>query len=916
MLNDLFLILFRIKDIKNKIFKEIKEINKQCKFKRYNFYDFPISSIIKTKNETMFNQRLDLFKGYMDANNFERDKSYEYYIDFNGENYIQLLFWTNLSLTTFKKYFKIFKNEILSIKFNSFFIEKNSNLLFKNANIEILLFLKEKFTKNKNHELDPTNQHYAFNDFKQFKIYCELFLLGRKQECTQREFQMFLKLFNGLIISKFMVWLEKIEKRRKDSLKVNYFFSSPLFIDFKNSTINVGSVDFNLNVIINTKVSSLTSVELVIDYFIDLLVNRTNKEIMITLPTINKSILEEINKKPTLFKMLLDKILETSDLVLMKSLLKLFSTDEPTTTTTTTTKTTTITITKKNEKSNNNKLMVEIYGMKILESMIYKLFSNVDVFKLFSVNNMFELFLIIFQTNCLVKYESKFDGSHSPLIINCPKITSFLIENFKNIYNHENHITKTCRLHFTDSTLTKDNESFFLKTKAILILDEFKPSLTNEILIKFFRNGWTIRVDAMFKDLFGGDVMMIKTYIENSGTIITSSLIIYSFKKSFYNVTDYLLTKSLPMLEIFEKITILNFLKYQDDISIFEQSTIFIKKILNSFTVSKFFNFTQSDNPEIKKTLIFSLSQALPFNPIQRKVFLSTLLENCNDDHIFYINQPEMIEFHKEIIIDEFNSQLFISEDNVAYRENKKSEYLYKYIKSRCQYLDLQFQGVLKTDLQQLIDAQQLDNIKLFSNFDLLVILEIAQREHYFSIIESIIKILELRIFSRGKNNKFELKKRIIYNCFKLKSYRIPYNKAITISKKVNNIKSLLFLIEIGFLKSQMITINNYKNNNRISNNKTIHEKRSKRIINDTFSFDLFYIIYKSIHTLNWNLLNVIALNNRTPYIHPKLFIDQNDDDYLINVEKIINKEELKFGTKTRELLKPFVKSLNRRSNY
>lgn len=920
MSNDLFLSLFRNELINNKIFKEIKEINKQNKFTTYNFYDFPITSIIKTKNEIMLNQRLDLFIKYMDSNDIENDKSFNYYIDFNGDNYIQLLNWTNLSINTFRKYYQLFKNEILSIKFNSFFFEKNRNLIFKNSNIEILSFLKQQFIENKNYELNPTDENYAFGKYDTFIVYCEIFLLDRKTPCTSIEFQTFLKLFNGLKISKiqFTMWLEKIENKIPNkSLNLDYFFSSPLFFNSNKSIINIEEIQ-----LLPPSLSSpsspppLDSIELVIDFFINS-INRINKEI-ISLPIINKQVLEEIKNKPTLFFNLINKILESNDLILMKLFLNLFNINE----------------TSKVE-SNRPNLIIEIYGIKILDSTFIKLFSQVNCFLLFSVINMFELFLMVVKIKSnkfLNNLNNGAGGGGENLVsfkINCPKIARFLIENFKNNSIKNNNITKSCPLQFTDSTLAiKENEIFFIESKSILLLDSFKETLSNEILIKFFRNRWIVKPNLMTIDFFGGDLEMVKTYLENcEKRIIYSELIINSFKKRFYNVTDYLLTQALvPTLENpVNRFTILKFLKSQgndhnDDDKVIEQSSNLIKKILNSFRIDDFISEPKiNDNfdfPETKYQFIYDLVKALPNNPTQRNVFLTNLVGGINDE----TGSSSNFQYYIELIMNEFNSLIY--NNLIDYKSFDKYKYLYGYVKSRFQILNLQFTGIFKLDLQQLIDTGNLDNIKLFSNYDILIILKISLKEHFFSIIGSIIKILEKRIFSFGKNNKFQLKKRIIYDCFKLKSYSIPSNKSIFISEKNNNIKSLLFLIEIGFLKSSCYTTsiiyNRNRNNNDSNNGKlSIFEKQSKRVIGDTFSLDLYYIIYKSIHTLNLKLLEIIILKNQSQYlnIHSKLFTDQNDNYYLKNVDKIINNELIRFDKKTIELMKPLLKILKNKIN-
>ncbi|KAM9996194.1 hypothetical protein ACTFIY_002385 [Dictyostelium cf. discoideum] len=912
MSNDLFLSLFRNELINNKIFKEIKEINKQNKFTSYNFYDFPITSIIKTKNEIMFNQRLDLFIKYMDSDDIENDKSFNYYIDFNGDNYIQLLNWTNLSINTFKKYYQIFKNEILSIKFNSFFFERNRNLIFKNSNIEILSFLKQQFIENKNYELNPTDKNYAFASYDTFIVYCEIFLLDRKTPCTSIEFQTFLKLFNGLKISKiqFTMWLKKIENKIPNkSLNLDYFFSSPLFFNSNKSIINIEEIQQLPSSSSSSLPSSLDSIELVLGFFINS-INRINKEI-ISLPIINKQVLEEIKNKPTLFFNLINQVLESNDLILMKSFLNFFNINK--------------TIV---EESNKPNLIIEIYGIKILDSTFIKLFSQVDCFLLFSVINMFELFLLVVKTKSN-KFLNNLNGEDSVSFkINCPKIARFLIGNFKNNSIKNNYITKNCPLQFTDSTLEiKENEIFFIESKSILLLDSFKSTLSNEMLIKFFRNKWIVKPNVMTIDFFGGDLEMVKTYLENCDKrIIYSELIINSFKKRFYNVTDYLLTKALLPTTLgnpFNRFTILNFLKsqgndhYDDgDDKVIEQSSNLIKKILNSFTVDDFISEpTINDNFDIPHTeyhFISDLVRALPNNPTQRNVFLTNLVGGINDE------TKSNIQYYIELIMNEFNSQIY--NDLSGYKNYNKFKYLYEYVKSRFQILNLQFTGIFKLDLQKLIDTGNLGNTKLFSNYDILIILEISLKEHFFLIIGSIIKILEKRIFSFGKNNKFQLKKRIIYDCFKLRSYKIPSNKSIIINKKNNNIKSLLFLIEIGFLKSSCyITSIIYNRNNNKNNNGTlsIFEKQSKRVIGDTFSLDLYYIIYKSIHTLNLKLLEIIILKNQSQYlnIHSKLFTDQNDNYYLRNVDKIINNESIRFDKKTIELMKPLLKILKNKIN-
>ncbi|KAM9990289.1 hypothetical protein ACTFIY_006344 [Dictyostelium cf. discoideum] len=109
--------IFKNKYLKNIIFSNIREYNKEQRYIRYNYYDFPFELILKTKNQQLLIEKLNDYKFYFieNQNNINVMDTFKYFINFNESCLEQLYIWNELPFELFEMVFKIFGNEIYEI---------------------------------------------------------------------------------------------------------------------------------------------------------------------------------------------------------------------------------------------------------------------------------------------------------------------------------------------------------------------------------------------------------------------------------------------------------------------------------------------------------------------------------------------------------------------------------------------------------------------------------------------------------------------------------------------------------------------------------------------------------------------------------------------------------------------------------
>ncbi|KAM9953776.1 hypothetical protein ACTFIR_008868 [Dictyostelium discoideum] len=131
----LFSQVFKNIYIKKEIYSYISEINKKQRLIRYNYYDFPLELILKTKNQQLLIEKLNNYNKYFNKNKNKNNKNNKnnkknnnnnqyseisilnskHFLTFN-EQCLKLLYkWGELSLELFELIFQIFKKEIEEI---------------------------------------------------------------------------------------------------------------------------------------------------------------------------------------------------------------------------------------------------------------------------------------------------------------------------------------------------------------------------------------------------------------------------------------------------------------------------------------------------------------------------------------------------------------------------------------------------------------------------------------------------------------------------------------------------------------------------------------------------------------------------------------------------------------------------------
>ncbi|KAK5582115.1 hypothetical protein RB653_003698 [Dictyostelium firmibasis] len=162
----LFNRVFKNKYLKNKIYTFIKENNKEQRYIRYNYYDFPFELVFKTKNQHLLIEKLNHYKFHFIENSNNNNShnnnnnnnnhhnnidKFKFFLIFNKRCLEQLYIWKELPLELFELVFNMFKNEIREIKKNyeihhihptiKIQSKKTNFFSIENCNLERLKFL-------------------------------------------------------------------------------------------------------------------------------------------------------------------------------------------------------------------------------------------------------------------------------------------------------------------------------------------------------------------------------------------------------------------------------------------------------------------------------------------------------------------------------------------------------------------------------------------------------------------------------------------------------------------------------------------------------------------------------------------------------------------------------------------------------
>ncbi|KAM9994191.1 hypothetical protein ACTFIZ_005500 [Dictyostelium cf. discoideum] len=103
-MGDLFFKVYRNSFLRKKIFQYLKISNQY--YLTYNYYEFPLSLIIKTKNEVLLIEKLNYL-----LENSQKD-NYKHYININYYCLYKIFKWKELDFQIFYKIYKIFQFEI------------------------------------------------------------------------------------------------------------------------------------------------------------------------------------------------------------------------------------------------------------------------------------------------------------------------------------------------------------------------------------------------------------------------------------------------------------------------------------------------------------------------------------------------------------------------------------------------------------------------------------------------------------------------------------------------------------------------------------------------------------------------------------------------------------------------------------
>ncbi|KAM9944473.1 hypothetical protein ACTFIT_009179 [Dictyostelium discoideum] len=133
-MDTLFFSVFKNNYLNNIIFKFIRQYNESLLYLTYNFYEFPLEMVIKSRNQILLLEKIKFYNKYIikgESNDDEVISSSsiitKYYLDFNKECLKSLLVWKELDFETFNIVYNIFNQDFKELlDFKSIYLMLNN----------------------------------------------------------------------------------------------------------------------------------------------------------------------------------------------------------------------------------------------------------------------------------------------------------------------------------------------------------------------------------------------------------------------------------------------------------------------------------------------------------------------------------------------------------------------------------------------------------------------------------------------------------------------------------------------------------------------------------------------------------------------------------------------------------------------
>ncbi|KAM9956263.1 hypothetical protein ACTFIR_002975 [Dictyostelium discoideum] len=476
---DLFLIIYRNKYLRIKIFHEIKISNKKLKYIRYSFYDAPLDFIIKTRNKQLLIEKLNLFSKFINNNsnnnsnnnnlnnnnndnnnnnnnnndNTEINDIYKYYIEFNSKDFELLLEWKDLDLSTFIEFINTFSIKLKEL--NAKTINKYIQILIieNGVNVEILEYI-----------LKETNINNIIEKEGVGGIY---------EECKTDLIENFFKKATTEMSMKMFNYLFEFDENGNLKYRITFFKEFTDTFIFNNIIESINKTQSN-----NQLISA----------FFSLLPDRIFKNLeLCNPPTQDKPKPRQYSFfKNTIsncngfnFSRLINTTIRMNNLEILKLILSKFIWT-PTTTTTTTTTTTNC----NNNNNNNIQLsIIEIYGFKISINTLRNLEIDISIF-----NGTDDLMLPLYKVMVekVVSDELFTINQKSSVTVNGPYYSDYVLE----LLNRNNlSLDKMKNNIIFKYKCIRDKESDFnnhlLLNAQLINIDFFRCKVMNENLELF-----------------------------------------------------------------------------------------------------------------------------------------------------------------------------------------------------------------------------------------------------------------------------------------------------------------------------------------------------------------------------------------------------------------------------------------------
>ncbi|KAN0032553.1 hypothetical protein ACTFIV_006453 [Dictyostelium citrinum] len=174
-MGDLFFKVYRNLFLREKIFNYIKISNQY--YLTFNYYEFPLSLIIKTRNEILLIEKIN----FLILKNHQKD-NYKHFINFNYYCLYKLFKWKELDFQIFYKIYKIFQFEIEQ-QFKNVSTSTDT-LLVSIENYETLKFIVDIFNPSFYDCKNLEKFSFSPNDEskQRFKILLDLIIVGHHHQ--------------------------------------------------------------------------------------------------------------------------------------------------------------------------------------------------------------------------------------------------------------------------------------------------------------------------------------------------------------------------------------------------------------------------------------------------------------------------------------------------------------------------------------------------------------------------------------------------------------------------------------------------------------------------------------------------------------------------------------------------------------